>query len=762
MFINHPIKPQKEKAWHNFVHPYFTKQASNVVREYIKNHTKEGDSVLDPFCGTGVTAIEALTMNRKAIMVDINPLACFITEQTIKKINTDKLSTYFTDLSDNISKEIIRVDKSNDKEIEREKIPFWYPRGIRMPLNADFEFVEELWSKKQLIALSILYNAINKIDDPDIKNQMKMVFSAFISTVNLTYMPSEKEGKKVGGGGPSIFGTYRYWRPKDRRELPVWNYFYRRFNLFVKAKKIWNEQTHNIDINNNYKIINGSALELDKYLNENSIDYIYTDPPYGGNIAYLDLSTMWNAWLGFQVTEDMKKDEIIEGGDLQKTQDNYTHLFSKSFEQMGRVLKKDGWLSCVFAHKKLEYWNVIIDSCEDNGMEFIGSTYQPTNNSSIHYKKNPSNVLCSQRIANFKKTFAKAERHRPDDLEKFIINEMERACIETNGASIDNIYQRVLDQLLRNKTLSEAKKKGYLKLDQFLEDTNYFVFDNASSQYFVKREEDTHKAFTEEYFKRKGEIKLCLIEMLSKNRSMTIDQIHKELFDIFSEDKRFPVDKDLEELLSEVAYKNPKSHNWSLISIRGEQVSMDFDHILSKKIVKIKSDGHSHSEVIFRLVQIGNYLGFNCWIGKREQSKDSFQGFNFDDISYKELPLKNISKKQKDKIQQIDVIWFDKTHHPRYAFEIEESTSIVSGLDRFKYLLEHDDQIANHLFIVAPKSRERKLIDVFTESTYVGHPLYMENKVKFIFNENLIKFYDEHLDDDFNETDLKVLFESLK
>ena len=125
MIINHPIKPQKEKAWHNFVHPYFTKQASNVVREYIKNHTKEGDTVLDPFCGTGVTAIEALTMNRKAVMVDINPLACFITEQTIKKINTDKLSTCFIDLSDNISKEIIRIDKSKEREIELEEIPFW-------------------------------------------------------------------------------------------------------------------------------------------------------------------------------------------------------------------------------------------------------------------------------------------------------------------------------------------------------------------------------------------------------------------------------------------------------------------------------------------------------------------------------------------------------------------------------------------------------------------------------------------------------------
>ena len=100
-----------------------------------------------------------------------------------------------------------------------------------------------------------------------------------------------------------------------------------------------------------------------------------------------------------------------------------------AFEEMSKTLKKNKWLSLVFAHKKLEFWNLIIDANESNGMEFKGSVFQPTNNSSIHYKKNPANVLCSQRIANFQKTHEKSVKEKPDDLKQFILNEIERACM---------------------------------------------------------------------------------------------------------------------------------------------------------------------------------------------------------------------------------------------------------------------------------------------------------------------------------------------
>ena len=49
-------------ARHYGVHPYFTRRPANVVRAYIERFSRAGDTVLDPFGGTGVTAIEAFLL----------------------------------------------------------------------------------------------------------------------------------------------------------------------------------------------------------------------------------------------------------------------------------------------------------------------------------------------------------------------------------------------------------------------------------------------------------------------------------------------------------------------------------------------------------------------------------------------------------------------------------------------------------------------------------------------------------------------------
>src|SRR5207249_8874725 len=71
---------RQEDARHYGVHPYFTRRPANVVRAYIDRYSQLGETVLDPFGGTGVTAIEALLAGRKAIHSDLNPFANFITE----------------------------------------------------------------------------------------------------------------------------------------------------------------------------------------------------------------------------------------------------------------------------------------------------------------------------------------------------------------------------------------------------------------------------------------------------------------------------------------------------------------------------------------------------------------------------------------------------------------------------------------------------------------------------------------------------------
>jgi DNA modification methylase len=73
--ITSPIRADRQGAKRHYgVHPYFTRRPYNVVRDYVLHYSRERDVVLDPFGGSGVTAIEAFLENRVGIQNDINPL----------------------------------------------------------------------------------------------------------------------------------------------------------------------------------------------------------------------------------------------------------------------------------------------------------------------------------------------------------------------------------------------------------------------------------------------------------------------------------------------------------------------------------------------------------------------------------------------------------------------------------------------------------------------------------------------------------------
>lgn len=93
--------PQKQSAKRHYgVHGYFTKQVWNVVQEYIKSLTKPGDIVLDPFGGSGITAIEALILGRRGIHIDINPLSIFLVDSLLVPIDFNSFAEEYRRIRD--------------------------------------------------------------------------------------------------------------------------------------------------------------------------------------------------------------------------------------------------------------------------------------------------------------------------------------------------------------------------------------------------------------------------------------------------------------------------------------------------------------------------------------------------------------------------------------------------------------------------------------------------------------------------------------
>jgi len=741
--ISKPIEPLKQGAKRHWgSHPYFTRRAWNVVQEYIRTFSQPGDVVLDPFGGSGVTAVEALILRRGAIQCDINPMANFICSQiAVSPINIDDFRAAFDEISINCKDNINQAYSLSNFEAESLEINYWYPQEIKLPKNADAEYVEQLFTKRQLFSLSLLLHHINQISDNTIRELMKFVFSATLNKTNLTF--SSTHGRKASRGNSGIMHRYRYWIPPVTLDLNVWEQFEQKFNNTVKFKLETNLLISDFS-KENLKIFNLSATNLTESIPRESIDYIYTDPPYGQHIAYLDLSTMWNAWLNFEVSKQNKELEAIEGGDLNKSKQDYIELLEASIIEMFNVLKFDRWLSIVFAHKDPAYWDAIVKSAQSAGFEYINSAVQPSSTPSLHKRQNPLKVLSGELVLNFRKvrnprTIAISKVGT--DVVQLIKQVAELQIVKDSGASTEDIYSALIPKLLENGLLSQVKNQldditPLLREEFYFSDLDnlWKIRPNTKIGCFIPLE-DRIRFYLLDY--------LQMIER--EGRSATFDQI---IFNVMPNliNGQTPPTQTILNVLEQIAFSSDTKH-WKLGKFEGIQIELDLGIYASSPSLtnlNFPKDANKieHDLLIYALAKIALAVGLQVHIGKREKDSSIVNGEAFSDISLSDLPIRRQMKQwEKGKIQQIDIIWFDTQGDAVFAFEIETTTPITTGIDRFMELLEFFPNLAKKIVLVIPPKRLNKMNKLLKESHYIGHPLYMENKLVYSFSNRIAETY---------------------
>ena len=153
---------------HNF-HPYPAKFIPQIPKELILKLSDKNGWILDPFCGSGTTLVEAKLNQRNAIGIDINPLSCLIS-----KVKTTKLSTSQIELIKEMCNKI-HDDIGNGKVYE---IPSYK--------NID------LWFEKDAKeSLSVIKYHIDSCKDEGVKNFLSVCFSAILVRLgfpNLAYL----------------------------------------------------------------------------------------------------------------------------------------------------------------------------------------------------------------------------------------------------------------------------------------------------------------------------------------------------------------------------------------------------------------------------------------------------------------------------------------------------------------------------------------------------------------------------------------------
>jgi adenine-specific DNA methylase len=129
------------------------------------------------------------------------------------------------------------------------------------------------------------------------------------------------------------------------------------------------------------------ANVLDAVLPEESVDVVFTDPPYANQIPYAHLSDFFYGWLrlglrnrmpqAFTAPETEKARELTENravkdGGVHDRQWYESHMF-EAFAQMKRVIREDGVASVVFAHKDTDRWEALVSALVQAGWRTTGS-----------------------------------------------------------------------------------------------------------------------------------------------------------------------------------------------------------------------------------------------------------------------------------------------------------------------------------------------------------------------------------------------------
>ena len=456
--LQEPIPAERQAARRHYgVHPYFTRRPSNVVRRYILHYSKASDRVLDPFGGSGVTAIEAFLENRVGIQNDINPLANFIAcgIADLGKGDIGNHRRALGELRDECRTRLMDIQTMDENALIALQPCLSLPKNVRLPSNADVEWYHDLFSSRQLVSLAVLKSAIDSLEDAYARKAMLMAWSATLTKLNKTFLSAA--GRAESRGGSSIFSIYRYKVAKNPVELPPWDTFEERARNVLAAKieidKLIEIKRRSGDWHGRFEAHAKDIEELEDDFRD-QIDYIFTDPPYGGHISYLDLSTLWNVWLDQMPSMEARKRELIVGGELKHAEETYIRRLSKSIRACINMLKEGRWLSVVFQHWNVAYFEAILTSAAEAGAELKAAVSQIGDPIwSMHKKKRNESVLAGELILTFYKTGT------PQPIAKSSNFDVSRAVGEILASSPPQVY----GESLFNRIVIEAWRKSAIR-----------------------------------------------------------------------------------------------------------------------------------------------------------------------------------------------------------------------------------------------------------------------------------------------------------
>lgn len=404
-------------------HMYWGRKSFHGL-ERILEDLKPGQILLDPFCGAGTSIITALAKGARVIGSDLNPMAIFLSKVLIQPVSLFSLERTFETIRKTIASNVLdrytincpgckrkiffdylQWNKKNsrdvpeavklsctncgisglypltEKEVHRQfdlskaKPQFWFPRKtIRARRKTHVRHFHELFTGRNLSALSELFDAITKISSTRSRQTLQYTFTAMLYSCSQMQMFSRKSPSSSRG-----WTAPRFYLPPARMEKNVWKTFEVRFKNTLNCKAKLNsllgalsladslEQFETSSSNLYFEQADCMSLPFPKRL---EVNHVFVDPPYNDDVDYLGFSEFWGSWLGMKFPI-----EASWRPGMLSIEDNISRI-----QNLLEQVRKNTSSSCIvilaYGSKRPKAWPLILQAVTDAG-------YQIQNKSSI-------------------------------------------------------------------------------------------------------------------------------------------------------------------------------------------------------------------------------------------------------------------------------------------------------------------------------------------------------------------------------------------
>ena len=177
------------------------------------------------------------------------------------------------------------------------------------------------------------------------ENFSRLLIGITASLLNLSWMYRWR----ANGKGGTTSGTY--YICSTPQENNVFGQLRTKYNDLIKV------------ISDRYNVVSTQDSST-IVISDDSIDYIFLDPPFGSNLMYSELSFLWESWLRIW-TNNIP--EAIENSTQGKGTKEYRDLMADCFKEAYRILKPGRWMTVEFSNTKASVWNSIQTALNEAG-----------------------------------------------------------------------------------------------------------------------------------------------------------------------------------------------------------------------------------------------------------------------------------------------------------------------------------------------------------------------------------------------------------